>query len=104
VIRGNAFLDDGTSGENSADSWVDVKGNGWLVVDNTGSGTRADAFQVHQVYDGWGRDNTFRGNRVEGGVPGYVVAVFPPKRPAGNTVSCGQSGAGRGTSNIPCSG
>jgi hypothetical protein len=38
IIRGNRFDNCGWSGENSADSWVDVKGSGWLVEDNTGAG------------------------------------------------------------------
>ena len=104
VIRGNAFTNAGTSGQNSADSWVDVKGNGWLVEGNRGSGTLADAFQVHQVYPGWGRDNTFRDNTVTGGVPGFVVGVYPPSSPAGNTVSCTDRGAAKGSSNVSCSG
>ena len=36
------------------DSWVDVKGNGWLIKANTGHNSPEDGFQTHQILDGWG--------------------------------------------------
>ena len=51
-----------------ADSWVDVKGNNWTISGNTGQRSPADGFQTHQVYDGWGRGNTFTGTLTEQGV------------------------------------
>ncbi|RZS90862.1 parallel beta helix pectate lyase-like protein [Motilibacter rhizosphaerae] len=107
VISGNTFVHAGYSGQNSADSWVDVKGNGWTVTGNTGKGACAsgdsctDAFQVHVVYAGWGTGNTFRANTVSG-VPGYVVGVYPTDTPT--TVACNDTGAALGPSNIACSG
>ncbi|RZS77925.1 chondroitinase B-like protein [Motilibacter rhizosphaerae] len=102
VIRGVHFSKDGTSGQNSADSWVDIKGNDWTVTGNSGSTTLLDAFQVHQVLAGWGQDNVFRGNRVAGGVPGWTVGVYPPKAASGNRVACDDTGAHEGVSNIAC--
>lgn len=99
-VTGNSFSEAGFSGANSADSWVDVKGNGYTVTGNSGSATKLDALQVHNVLDGWGRDNTFAGNTVLGGVPGYEVWIQFEDR--GNTVRCQPSTAGRGLTNIPC--
>ena len=101
TVTGNTFSDAGASGANSADSWVDVKGNGYTVTGNSGSTTGLDALQVHSVLDGWGRDNVFSGNSVLGGVPGYEVWI--QSRDLGTIVRCQASAAGRGLSNIPCS-
>ncbi len=101
-ITGNVFVNAGHSGENSADSWVDIKGNGYLVSGNSGSSTRRDAFQVHSVLPGWGLDNTFSRNVVEGGVPGYEVWVQSDS--LGTVIAPGPSGAARGMSNIRCTG
>lgn len=101
TVTGNTFHDAGASGANSADSWVDVKGNGYTVAGNSGSTTGLDALQVHSVLDGWGRDNVFSDNTVLGGVPGYQVWI--QSRDLGTIVRCQASAAGRGLSNIPCS-
>lgn len=99
-VTGNSFSEAGFSGANSADSWVDVKGNGYTVTGNSGSGTKLDALQVHNVLDGWGRDNAFSGNTVQGGVPGYEVWI--QSGDLGNTVRCQPSAAVRGLTNITC--
>lgn len=99
-ITGNSFSEAGISGANSADSWVDVKGNGYTVTGNSGSTTKLDALQVHNVLEGWGRDNSFAGNTVLGGVPGYEVWI--QSGDLGNTVRCQAGTAGRGLTNIPC--
>lgn len=96
----NVFSNAGHSGQNFADSWVDVKGNGYRVTGNSGAGTKLDAFQVHGVLPGWGTDNTFSDNSVAGGVPGYEVWV--QSGPLRTIVSSGSSGAARGMSNVPC--
>jgi hypothetical protein len=101
IIRGNSFSDAGYSGSNSADSWGDIKGNGYLVDGNTGSIARTDAFQVHSVLDGWGLYNSFSGNTILGGVPGYEVWVQSSN--LGTVIACKESKAGLGLSNVPCS-
>jgi outer membrane biosynthesis protein TonB len=100
VVAGNVFTNAGFSGANDADSWIDVKGNGYRIEGNSGSGTRLDAIQVHSVLAGWGTGNVLTGNTVQGGVPGYEVWVQSAK--LGNMVSCKPSGAARGLSNIAC--
>jgi hypothetical protein len=53
-VANNTFEGSALSGQNSADSWVDVKGNYYLIENNTGTNTLNDGFQVHNVYSGWG--------------------------------------------------
>lgn len=101
AVVGNSFSDAGYSGANSADSWVDIKGNGYTVSGNSGTTARLDAVQVHNVLDGWGRDNVITGNAVLGGVPGFEVWVQSAQ--LGNTVECKDSPAGRGLTNVKCS-
>ncbi|MGK5172473.1 hypothetical protein [Geodermatophilus sp. CPCC 205761] len=101
VLRGNTF-DGATMVE--ADSWVDVKGNGWVVEGNVGTSSPEDGFQVHEVVDGWGRDVVFAGNRV-GRVAGYGINVAGPRElRASVTVTCdNQADAVGGLSNVECS-
>ncbi|HWH96765.1 MAG TPA: right-handed parallel beta-helix repeat-containing protein [Pseudolysinimonas sp.] len=100
IVRGNTFTHSGYSGANYADSWVDVKGNGYLLESNSGSGTLLDAFQVHSVVTGWGGGNVFRSNAVTGGVPGYEVRISSSA--PGNIVSCKSSNAQLGLTNVSC--
>ncbi|MEV5826664.1 hypothetical protein AB0L25_13895 [Spirillospora sp. NPDC052242] len=83
-IAGNAF--DGTElsgGFN--DSWVDVKGNGYVVEDNRGAKTNADGFQTHEEYKGWGTRNVFRRNVIAlGDAKGVGIRLDS----AGNAVAC----------------
>ena len=89
----------GTSGQNSADSAVDAKGNGWLIEGNRVEETAADwdddgtvrpsefadGFQSHDVYDGYGTGNVFRANVVVGDIPGFGIGLAPGD---GNVVTC----------------
>lgn len=93
------------AGENSADSWVDVKGNGWLIEGNIGTNARLDGFQTHVVANGWGRENVFRANTARINSSGYGFRIHDA-RTTGNVVSCGNvvTAAGEGLANQPCSG
>lgn len=105
TLRGNTFRRVGASGQNSADSAVDAKGNNWLIENNAVSETDApwdddgteqpsefeDGFQSHSVYEGYGTGNTFRGNSVDGAIPGFGVGLYPA---AGNIVTCDNSAPG----------
>jgi parallel beta-helix repeat protein len=101
IVRNNTF--DGSGLQGDADSWMDVKGNGWLIEGNVGVDSPGDGYQTHEVVDGWGTDNVFRGNTAQVNGPGYGFALKPQ---AGNTVSCDNTatGAASGLSNEPCSG
>lgn len=103
VLRGNTF--DG-SAMVEADSWVDVKGNGWRIEGNTGTSTSADGFQVHEAVDGWGRDTVFTGNAANG-VPELAINVAGPQTIRGTTtVGCDNEAgdATDGLSNVSCGG
>ena len=109
VIRGNTFDGRGISGQNSADSWVDVKGVDYLIENNSGAfappGTFANGYETHNpattpsFQNGCG--NVWRGNSSDlGGVGAYAVKVTSPSsctaRPnvvyASNTVRNAVSG------------
>ena len=79
IIRGNVFDATGITGANSGDSWMDVKGNGYLIEGNTGFNPKGsvlkDGYQVHCAVDGWGNYNIFKSNISEINVDGYGINV-----------------------------
>ncbi|MEU5334736.1 right-handed parallel beta-helix repeat-containing protein [Streptomyces asoensis] len=99
-VVGNTFDGSKLSGSHNNDSWVDVKGNGWLLQGNTGSHSPQDGFQTHRIVDGWGTGNTFRGNTADVDGPGYGFHLTSD----GNKVTCDNkaNGAGDGLANTPC--
>lgn len=98
VLADNSFDGSDLSG---ADSWVDVKGNGWLVAGNTGTTSPADGFQTHVIVPGDGRDNVFTKNIANVDGPGYGFHFSPVGI---NSLRCDNTvaGAGNGLSNMPC--
>jgi hypothetical protein len=100
VVRGNSL--DG-SGLVEADSWVDIKGNDWLIEGNAGRNSPGDGFQTHEVVDGWGTGNLFRANTAVVNGPGFGYALNPVRT---NRLTCDNkaSAAGEGLSNVTCSG
>jgi hypothetical protein len=101
VVERNAF--DGT-GEVAADSWVDVKGNGWLVRDNRGVHAPLDGMQVHVEADGWGQRNAFEGNDLRVDAPGFGFRLAAGA--VDTVVACSNraEGAGSGLASVPCRG
>jgi parallel beta-helix repeat protein len=100
TLRANTFSGRGLSG-GFADSWVDVKGNGWTIVDNVGSDSKVDGFQVHQIVPGWGIGNRFGNNRAT--LSGSGLAINITQNAALNQVSCdNQVIGGTALSNVPC--
>jgi hypothetical protein len=98
VLEGNTF--DGSSLK-GADSWVDVKGNNWLIKQNTGTKSPMDGFQTHRILKGWGDHNRFSGNVATVNGPGLGFAMRPA---VSNEVTCDNraTGAGAGLSNVAC--
>ncbi|WP_207457557.1 right-handed parallel beta-helix repeat-containing protein [Herbiconiux sp. SYSU D00978] len=98
VLRGNSF--DGTAIV-EADSWVDVKGNDWLIEANIGEHSPLDGFQTHEILDGWGTRNHFAGNTAVVNGPGFGFSLTPLRD---NVVSCSNktSSAGEGSANTDC--
>lgn len=89
VVRSNTFNGRGITGQNSGDSWVDAKGNGYLIEDNTGTfsppGTFANGYETHNLIDGYGCGNVWRGNDSDlGGAGRYAIFVSSTSRCAGN--------------------
>ena len=100
LIEGNVFDGAGMTG---ADSWVDMKGNGYIIRGNVGMNSPKDGFQTHVIDDmGWGRENVFEGNVVVVNGDGYGFYIHEPERTA-NVVRCDNvvEAAGSGVSNLP---
>lgn len=98
VLRDNTFDGEQTT---AADSWVDVKGNDWLIADNVGTNAPLDGFQTHEIIDGWGTNNTFRGNTATVDAGGFGYSLTPE---LANVVECDNvaTKAGEGMSNVEC--
>ncbi|WP_407927475.1 right-handed parallel beta-helix repeat-containing protein [Kitasatospora setae] len=62
LVSGNRFDGNGLTNVNYDDSWVDVKGNGYTIENNTGVRTMNDGYQTHTQQPGWGCGTVFRGN------------------------------------------
>ncbi|WP_165975963.1 right-handed parallel beta-helix repeat-containing protein [Actinomadura rubrisoli] len=84
-IIGNVFDGSRTGGDKHNDSWVDVKGNGYVIEGNRGVRTPLDGFQTHKILDGWGRGNVFRTNTIDL-AGGRGVGIDDTV--GGNTIAC----------------
>jgi hypothetical protein len=110
LIRGNDFDATGITGANSADSWMDVKGNYYLVENNNGYNPAGsflkDGYQVNVAYAGWGNYNEFKNNVCTVNAAGYgfyIKLTSSSGTAVGNKVYAGNqvAGAASGLSNIP---
>ncbi len=67
IVDSCTFQGEGISGENYADSFIDVKGNYNLITncfgDRMGNENILDAIQTHQIVDGFGIDNLIHNNK-----------------------------------------
>ena len=112
VIRGNFFDATGITGANSADSWIDVKGNYYLIENNKGYNPAGsllkDGYQVNVAYSGWGNFNEFKNNICQINATGYGFLI---KLSSSNGTATGNkvyannqvNDAASGVSNIPLS-
>jgi Right handed beta helix region len=94
TISRNYLGGDRIQDKNSADSWIDVKGNGYLIEANHGHTSPrplatscgdpkgdpssaknpfCDGLQVHVAAPGWGSDNVFAGNVLDVNAPGVGI-------------------------------
>lgn len=103
-VGGNIFEGSSLSGENSADSWVDIKGRCNLVENNTGTNTLLDGYQVHNVYQSWASLNVFRNNSANVDAPGYGYSLDFNSKNLGNLIECNNTAvnAAAGSWNVPC--
>jgi hypothetical protein len=102
AVIGNTF--DGT-GMTGGDSWVDIKGNDWLIKGNVGRNTPKDGYQTHHITGDWGSNNVFTDNVAEMSGDGDGYYIHDPES-TGNTVTCNNKG-GDGSAlktNVTCSG
>jgi hypothetical protein len=112
MITKNIFDATGITGANSADSWIDVKGNHTLVAENTGTNPGGtifkDGYQVHCAVNGWGNYNEFKDNHSAVNASGYgfnIQLSGSNGTTTGNKVYSNNTveGAAAGTANIPLS-
>lgn len=102
IIHGNHFDGTGMSGQNYADSWIDVKGNGYTLADNVGVNSLSDGFQVHVAVKGWGENNVFKGNSAQVKAPHFAIDIADAAA-TGNVVGCDDTVSGGGTlANVKC--
>jgi uncharacterized protein with FMN-binding domain len=70
LIDGNRFDGVHIQGENSADSWMDVKGNSYTITNNVAVVSSSantvfnNGFELHQAVAGWGINNVFHKNTM----------------------------------------
>lgn len=84
-ILDNVFDGSALGGDKFNDSWIDVKGNGYLIQGNSGKKTLKDGFQTHQIIKGGGTGNVFRGNTLDiSGADGVGINDTV----GGNTIAC----------------
>ncbi|WP_069887009.1 right-handed parallel beta-helix repeat-containing protein [Streptomyces luteocolor] len=62
-VSGNTFDGKGLTGNNYDDSWIDVKGNDYVIENNTGKNTTNNGYETHTQQSGWGCGTVFRGNK-----------------------------------------
>lgn len=62
-VTGNTFDGKGLTGNHYDDSWIDVKGNNYVVENNTGKNTTNNGYETHSQQSGWGCGTVFRGNK-----------------------------------------
>jgi hypothetical protein len=102
ALIGNTFDGAGMSG---GDSWVDVKGNDWLIKNNVGRNTPEDGYQTHHITGDWGSNNVFTGNVAQMDGPGVGYYIHDPDS-TGNVVRCDNRGGdgSQFSSNVSCTG
>lgn len=88
ALRGNTLDGSEIAGKNSADSWIDVKGNDYTVSGNHGTHSLLDGFQVHVPLAGWGRRNTFSNNVLDVQAPGVGIWLQNTAVDQGNVIRC----------------
>ncbi|MFI1680129.1 sheath polysaccharide-degrading enzyme [Streptomyces sp. NPDC020607] len=62
-VSGNTFDGRGLTGNHYDDSWIDVKGNNYVIENNTGKNTTNNGYETHSQQSGWGCGTVFRGNK-----------------------------------------
>ncbi|WP_409237615.1 sheath polysaccharide-degrading enzyme [Streptomyces sp. PA5.6] len=105
-VSGNTFDGRGLTGNHYDDSWIDVKGNNYVIENNTGKNTTNNGYETHSQQSGWGCGTVFRANRstLTGATGDKQLAINVTNQSTSckttvytsNTVT-----GGRGLTNIP---
>ena len=87
VIRDNMFNGTALQGIHASTSWVALKGKGWKILNNTGTGLGVSGagFRVLQRVETFGSDNIVEGNTCKE-LPAGSVCIFVDQRTTNNTV------------------
>ena len=85
LVQGNTFNGIGMIAS-AASSWVNVKGNGYAISQNTGASSTKNGFSNHVIVSGWGNNNTFSENVANVLASGYGFWIDPSS--SGNVVKC----------------
>jgi hypothetical protein len=104
VVKGNHLNSTGMTGANDADSWIDIAGNNYQVLNNVGvnpGSALVDGIQTHRILAGWANGNTFAGNNLTVNASGFGVYVQTPKNDNIVKTDNRVTGASRGISNVP---
>jgi hypothetical protein len=101
LIVGNTFDGSGMDPQ-AADSWVDIKGNDYMVIGNRGFAAPVDGFETHVQLPGWGMGNVFSDNVAHVDAGGYGFNIDTTG--GGNVVRCNNDAdaAKRGLSDLHC--
>jgi hypothetical protein len=91
------------AGMTESDSFIDAKGNRWLIAGNRGFDSPEDGIQTHVNDGGWGMGNVIRRNRLTVNGSGYGIYIHDPDT-SHNVVRCDNvvRHAEQGYSNAEC--
>ena len=102
IIRGNRFNGAGmVQSRFWVDSWMEIKGNDYQILENEGTDAITDGFQVISVVGGWGNGNVLRRNIADVQAPGFGIRIASG---SGNLVGCDNvvTAAGAGFASVSC--
>lgn len=107
IIQGNTMDGSKIAGANSADSFMDIKGNETQILDNTfmmmaPNSKVVAGLQTHARVAGWGNKTIFKGNKISVDAKGYGIEI--DSKTSGSVVSCDNLSTGPklGMTNIAC--
>lgn len=102
IIRGNMLEGANMSGQNYADSWINLAGCGYTVENNTGTNALLDGIQTHTQPQPavTASNNIFRSNTLRVNAAGYGISIDTAG--SGNVVYASNvaTGAANGLTNI----
>lgn len=83
LIKGNTFNGAGLANQNGGDTWIEIKGNNYIIENNIGYNSYKDGFSTAIKSPGWGDSNIFRNNVLYVNAPGYGIRIVTSYSPYG---------------------